>query len=116
MRVELAGSVQSDGSILVVKLAVVPAVPPPTTTPPPRPPTPPTPPTNTVLAGVITELAGTCPLLRINVGGRTVSTSSSTIFDGRACGELKVGATVEIAVAQASTNALLVALKVASRP
>lgn len=108
VRVELAGTVQPDGSINVVKLAPAPR-------PSSPPASPPAPPTTGVLAGAIVELAGACPVVRINVGGRTASTTASTIFDGKPCAELKVGTFVEIAFAAPATNAAIVALKVAAR-
>ena len=109
LRVELAGMVQSDGSISVVRLAVAPrpAAPPPVSPPPT--------PTTGVLAGAIGELTGTCPLMRITISGRTVTTTASTIFDGKRCAELTTGAFVEISFAMTATNAGLVALKVVSR-
>jgi hypothetical protein len=104
LRVELAGAVQSDGSISVVRLALAP-----------RPSAPPAAPTGGVLAGAIGELAGTCPVLRISVGGRTATTTASTIFDGKPCAELKVGAAVEITYTMSTTASTLIALKVVAR-
>ncbi|MBL0171200.1 MAG: hypothetical protein IPP90_10800 [Gemmatimonadaceae bacterium] len=103
IRVEIAGTVQGDGSVVVVKLSMV------------RPAGTPAPSPTVVLTGAIVEMSGTCPTLRLNVGGRGATTSATTVFDGKPCEELKLGTMVEITGAVASTSTVLVATKVASR-
>ena len=64
------------------------------TTPPPTPPPTPTPEPDVTLNGVLSGLGGTCPALSMSVAGTAVKTNSATVFNARACAELKSGDTV----------------------
>jgi hypothetical protein len=46
------------------------------------------------LNGSIASLGGTCPVLSLSVAGTPVKTNSATVFNARACGELRSGDTV----------------------
>ena len=79
VKVTVLGTAQADGSILATKVLIAP---PPAPVP--------------AIAGVITALAGTCPALTITVGAKTATTTPATVFDGKACADLKVGVEVGI--------------------
>ena len=48
------------------------------------------------ISGNITALSGTCPVRTITVGDKSATTNSATFFDGKGCGDLKVGGLVNI--------------------
>lgn len=50
----------------------------------------------TEFTGRAAALSGTCPALHLTIGGRSVSTTTSTAFEGVACAKLTVGQTVEV--------------------
>ena len=50
----------------------------------------------TEFAGLATALSGTCPALHLTIGGRSVSTTTSTAFEGVVCAKLTVGQKVEV--------------------
>ncbi|MBM3908703.1 MAG: hypothetical protein FJ363_11605 [Gemmatimonadetes bacterium] len=56
----------------------------------------PPPPPPPALAGEVTAVAGACPAITITVNGKTAVTSATTVFTGKACGDVKVGAKVAI--------------------
>ena len=84
------GPKQSDGSVLASKVYYVT----PTPAPPPTPTPSPTPAPDVTLNGTIATLGGTCPALSLSVAGTPVKTNSATLFNNKACAELKIGDTV----------------------
>src|SRR5260221_178995 len=54
----------------------------------------PAPEPDVTLNGVLSGLGGTCPALAMSVAGTAVKTNSATVFNAKACGELKNGDTV----------------------
>lgn len=97
VRVEVTGTANAEGTVLAT--AVRPAA---TTTPT----TPVTPVTPTVYSGVVASVTGTCPVLKIMLGERTITTTSATAFTGMGCGDIRAGVTVEATGALASTGVL----------
>jgi Domain of unknown function (DUF5666) len=47
-------------------------------------------------SGSIAALQGSCPSITFALGGSVVSTSSVTVFDGRACRQLSDGTAVRV--------------------
>jgi len=94
-QVGVAGTAQADGSVLAVKVKWVAETAP-------------------AITGTITALTGTCPALTITVGGKTATTTSATVFSGKACGELKVGVEVAIYGAVPTGGSTLLATTVKS--
>ena len=47
-------------------------------------------------SGSIAALQGSCPSITFALGGSVVSTSSVTVFDGRACNQLSDGTAVRV--------------------
>ena len=76
--VSAVGARQSDGSLLATKI---------TYTGPPAP-------VDVTLNGALSGLGGTCPSLSMSVAGMAVKTNSATVFNARACAELRNGDTV----------------------
>ena len=97
VKVTVVGTAQADGSILATKVLIAP---PPAPVP--------------AIAGVITALAGTCPALTITVGAKTATTTPATVFDGKACADLKVGVEVGIFGAVPAGGSTVVATMVKS--
>jgi hypothetical protein len=103
IRVEIVGTVQTDGRVLASKVGIVITTPPAPT------------PTSIVISGLIATISGSCPSLTLRVADRTVTTSSNTLFDGKACADLAVGSAVEITGVVSTTSTVIVATKVAPR-
>jgi len=55
----------------------------------------------------IAAIAGACPALRLTIGGRTVVTNASTVFDKLPCTQVRTGQTVEIHGARQSDGSVL---------
>lgn len=70
------------------------------------------PPVSVTLSGTISALAGPCPALSLKVAGTYVVTNASTTFGGRACGDLKVGDTVEVVGTHPADSGTVTATKV----
>ena len=100
LKVAVVGTALAEGGILATQVSIVP---------------PPLPATVPAITGAITALSGTCPALTIRVGDKTATTTSTTFFDGKGCGDLKVGIVVNIfGTSPTATGSVLVATKVAS--
>lgn len=93
-RVAVSGMVQADGSVLAAKIGLVVPVPVP------------------ALVGVVTAVSGTCPAVTITIGTKVAVTSAATVFDGKTCADVKVGATVGIYGSVATGATSLAATKV----
>ena len=98
-RVEISGVANTDTSIVASKVSTPTAV---TTTAA----------TTVTVTGAVSELKGTCPALTFGTGGRSVTTSGSTLFDGTGCGDYKNGTVVVVVGTQTSTGASIVATKI----
>jgi hypothetical protein len=96
-KIGVMGTAQADGSILATQVRIAP----PATVP--------------AIVGAITVLAGACPALTITVGTKTATTTSATVFDGKACADLKVGVEVGIFGAVPAGGSAFVATMVKSR-
>jgi hypothetical protein len=105
VRAGAMGRIQSDGSILAAHVRIAPATPP-------RPPQPPPMPG---VVGPISALTGTCPNLSMTVATRAVTTNNSTVFEGKACGDLRNGDRVGVLGSVAPGGTAIVAQKVMSR-
>jgi hypothetical protein len=101
--VNFAGTRQGDGSVLASRVSVKPAT---TQSDPP-----------VEGEGVVTALvSGTaCPTLSFLIGPHTIKVTTSTTFAGGACGDLKVGATVNFAGTRQGDGSVL-ASRVSVRP
>ncbi len=99
VKVSVAGTVQADGSILALQLKFVPVV--------------------TVVApafiGTVTAISGTCPAITITAGTRVAVTSSATVFDGKACADVKVGMKVGVFGSAAAGSTTIAATRVVVR-
>jgi hypothetical protein len=103
LKVAVVGTALAEGGILATQVTNVSIVPPPL------------PASVPAISGAITALTGTCPAVTIRVGDKTATTTSATFFDGKGCGDLKVGTVVNIfGTASTATGSVLVATKVAS--
>jgi len=82
----LAGTRQSDGTVVATYLSITP-----TTAPPP--------PSSSTLtfSGVVSGLTGTCPVISMTVGTTKVQTTSTTQFGGKTCSAIKNGDTAGVA-------------------
>ncbi len=107
-KVTVVGATQSDGSVVAtsVKITAVTAAPVPAPAP--------VPVAVPDISGLITAVSGTCPALTITVERKTATTSSATFFDGKGCGDLKVGVMVNIYGTIPAGGTILVATKVAA--
>jgi hypothetical protein len=56
---------------------------------------------------VASALSGTCPTLHLTIGGRSVSSTTSTDFEGVVCATLAVGRTVEVKGALQSDGSIV---------
>jgi hypothetical protein len=86
------------GGVRVLAVKVIP--------PPPPPPT---------IAGEITALSGTCPAITISLGTKQAVTSAATVFSGKACADVRVGAKVAIYGTVAAGATIVAATKVVIR-
>lgn len=97
-KVGVAYQVRADGSLRALAVKVIP--------PPPPPPD---------LAGTVSAVTGTCPAIVITIGSRTATTSAATVFLGKTCADVKVGAKVGIYGTIAAGATTLTATKVVIR-
>lgn len=97
-KVGVAYQTRVDGSVRVLTVKVV---------PPPLPPP--------ALSGVVTALTGTCPVITITLGTKVAMTSAATVFQGKACADVKVGMKVAIYGTIATGATVLAATKVVTR-
>ncbi len=97
-KVAVAYQTLASGAVRVLAVKSVP--------PPPPPPD---------LAGTVTAVSGTCPSIVITIGSRTATTSSATVFQGKACGDVRVGTKVAIYGTIAAGATTLTATKVVVR-
>ena len=97
-KVAVVSQVQANGTVRVLTVKVIP--------PPPPPP---------VITGTVTSVTGTCPAITITLEAKVAVTSSSTVFDGKACGDVKAGAKVGIYGTYATGSTTLTATKVVIR-
>lgn len=106
LRAEVSGTVLSDGSIKATRVAPIGTV---------TQSVPATPPSTTTYAGNITALSGSCPTLTISVGERRASTTASTVFNVKGCGDLRVDGYVEIVGNTTATANAFIATTVTGR-
>jgi hypothetical protein len=97
-KVGVASQTLASGAVRVLTVKVIP--------PPPPPPD---------LAGEVSSFTGTCPSIIITIGSRTATTSPTTVFQGKACGDVKVGTKVGIYGTIAAGATTLTATKVVVR-
>ncbi len=118
-RVNVAGPTQTDASVSAEKVTILPATTtttPPTTTPPTTTPTtPPATGTAVTITGTASAVEGTCPAVSLKLEGKVIKTSSATVYDGGACGDVKNGARFTIS-GTTQADASVLATKVAVLP
>jgi hypothetical protein len=102
----VAGTRQSDTTVLATKIVATGSTPTPTPTPPP-------PSTSTAtVTGTLGTFNGPCPTLSMLVSGTYVRTNASTTFSGKSCGDLKSGDVLSITASNTGDNLGLLASKV----
>ncbi|HEY2908478.1 MAG TPA: DUF5666 domain-containing protein [Vicinamibacterales bacterium] len=89
--VGVAGTKQSDGSVLASYVSV--SVPQPTAT--------------ATVIGNVSSLSGTCPSIAFSVNGTTVRTNSSSKFNGKSCGQIANGDSIGVAGTKQSDGSIL---------
>ncbi len=98
VKVGVAYQTRTDGSVRVLTVKVIP--------PPPPPPD---------LAGQVSAVSGTCPIIVITIGSRTATTTATTVFQGKACSAVTAGTKVGIYGTIAAGATTLTATKVMVR-
>jgi Domain of unknown function (DUF5666) len=94
------GPKQSDNTVLASKIYYV-------APPAPAPAPAPTPTPDVTLNGAIASLGGTCPALSMSVAGTLVKTGAATVFNVKACADLKNGDTIYAIGPRQSDNSVL---------
>jgi hypothetical protein len=102
----VVGTKRSDGTVSATAVEVSKPAAPPTPAPTPTPPTPVT------LSGTLGTFNGACPTLSMLVSGKYVRTDAETTFNGKGCGDLKSGDTLDVVATNPSDNLGLLATKI----
>lgn len=64
------------------------------------------------MTGIISGLLGSCPVVKFSLGGKTVYTSTSTVFSGKGCADLKNDDSASVTGTKNSDTGVVIATKV----
>ncbi|MEP6765046.1 MAG: DUF5666 domain-containing protein [Gemmatimonadaceae bacterium] len=106
VRIEIAGNLQTDGSIKALKVGIVTVV---------APPPAPVPTTTISVSGAVKNLSGICPTIGFTLENRSIKTNASTAFGNGGCTSIKNDVRVEITGNVQADNSVL-ALKAGAIP